>query len=123
MSQSIFFPDQFTSLNDYISAERGNKYQAAVIKRSETQRVQICAMQAGLRPVQHYPVALTFTWIRKNRRSDPDNIVAAKKYILDGLVRAGVLRDDGWDEIVRFTDIWEIDRDHPGVKVSIEEVI
>ena len=46
--------------------------------------------------------------------------MVAKKYILDGLIIAGLLKKDGWNEIAGFTDTWEVGE--PGVWVEVREV-
>ena len=39
------------------------------------------------------PVDVTCTWITKDLRKDLDNVSAGIKFVLDGLVQAGILRD------------------------------
>ena len=65
----------------------------------------------------------TFTWYRKNRRNDPDNIQVGTKYIFDGLVKAGILKNDGWNEINSITHKFEVDKDNPRVEIDITEVV
>jgi hypothetical protein len=43
----------------------------------------------------------------------------AAKYILDGLVEAGVLLDDDWGQIEGFTDQFGIDSKHPRIEVEL----
>jgi len=63
-----------------------------------------------------------FEWKERDRRRDPDNIAAAgRKLILDGLVLAGVLPDDGWNHVLGWTDRFEVDRERPGVLVELFE--
>jgi Holliday junction resolvase RusA-like endonuclease len=68
------------------------------------------------------PVDIDNYWFERNRRRDKDNIAFAKKFLLDGLVKAGVLADDGWDEINDIRDRFAIDPKHPRVEVIIREV-
>ena len=101
MSQ-IIIDYRFTSLNDYISAERTNRHIAAKIKRDETEIARVVAKEKldnGFPAVKVYPVDVTFLWFRKDARTDPDNIAFGEKFILDGLVLAGVLKGDGWYQI------------------------
>ena len=88
---------RFTSLNDYIDAERIHRQRAAVIKRDETRVAHFSAISAGR--IDAYPVQVIFHWHRQDSRTDPDNIAFGEKFVLDGLVKAGVLRNDGWKEI------------------------
>lgn len=88
---------RFTSLNDYIRAERGNRHVAAKVKKEETEAARLHVLDR--QPIRAYPVIVSFTWHRKNKRTDPDNIAFAVKFVLDGFVRAGLLRGDTWDDI------------------------
>ena len=104
------------SLNEHDKANRANRYVGASMKKTYTDGVfwdcRAQKLEAILRPV-----AIVCTWYRTNKRSDPDNICFAKKYILDGLVKAGILMDDGWDEIKRFEDHFRIGKED---KVIVE---
>jgi hypothetical protein len=59
-------------------------------------------------------VRLRFEWhepkpSRTARLRDPDNISSGgRKIILDGLVQAGVIPDDGWDVVRGWEDHFEI---------------
>lgn len=90
---------EFETLNPYINAERTNKFMAAKIKKVETERVML--QSRLMPPVTDYPVIIHFEFMRENSKSDPDNVDFAKKFILDGLVKAGVLRNDTCKEIAR----------------------
>jgi len=117
---AFFIPGEFTQLNDYIRVERGSMHGAADIKQAETLRAY--AACDGLPSPASYPVTVTLTWFREDRRTDPDNIGFAVKFVLDGLVKAGVLRDDGMDEIESITHRYRIDKSNPGVAVLISSL-
>ena len=73
-------------------------------------RRQLCPIRSGR-------VHLSFVWFCRNRRKDPDNISSAgRKIILDGLVSAGILQNDGW----KFSDSFEVGRDQPREVVMME---
>lgn len=63
---------------------------------------------------------LTFRWIEPNRNRDLDNVCFAKKFILDALVRNGVIETDGWRGVEGFTDKFDVDPDFPRIEVTIE---
>ena len=44
-----------------------------------------------------------------------------RKVIQDALVKCGVLKDDGWDYVIGFTDQFFCDRNEPRIEVLIEE--
>ena len=120
MSKKFIIPGEFVSQNEYIAAERTNRYMAADIKKTETQRV---ALQTRLcDPIECYPVDLTVFWYCKNKRKDPDNIEFSIKFILDGLQASGVLVNDGWNQINSICHVFKIDKKNPRVEIFIEEL-
>jgi hypothetical protein len=114
-----WIPKRIPGRNEQERAARGHKYGAASLKKKWTRYVRNCFADAD--PVKP-PVAITCIWVEKNKRRDPDNISAAKKYILDGIVAAGVLPNDGWKQIAGLSDDFIVNKNHPGVAVIIEEV-
>lgn len=50
------------------------------------------------------PVIVNFEWHEKTKRRDADNIASAKKFILDALVKQGVLIDDSRKYVKGFFD-------------------
>ena len=118
MNVVITIQGEFCDLNTYIAALNKNRYAANEIKQTETDRV---AWQCkGLPKMNH--VQVDFDWYCSNKKKDKDNIAFGKKFILDGLVKAGVIPNDGWNNIESFTDSFNIDKDNPRVKIYIEEV-
>jgi Holliday junction resolvase RusA-like endonuclease len=110
------FDGEFTDLNNYIRAERSNRFMAAKIKKMETERVAWGVIQ----PEKVVGRAvISFDWYTKNERKDPDNVSFAKKFILDGMVGGGVLKDDTRKCIKGFVDSFFVDKDNPRVEVTI----
>jgi hypothetical protein len=115
----LIIPCELTDLNTYIQAERGNKFVAADIKKDMT---QICCLYAKrLQPITS-KVKIIITWYCKNQKKDPDGIAFAKKFILDGLVKAKVLENDGWKQVDSFEDYFKVDKDRPRVEIELNEV-
>lgn len=50
-------------------------------------------------------VILNIEWHEKSKRRDADNIASAKKFILDALVKTGVLVDDSRKYVKGFYDV------------------
>jgi len=88
----IIIPGEFTTLNQYIDKERGNRFAAAKIKKDETERAMY-AMR-GCEAARIYPVRIMFSWYTADLRTDTDNISFAQKFILDAMVKAGILEND-----------------------------
>ena len=97
-----------TTLNTYINAERGNKYVAAKIKKEETEKVAWECKAQKLKPVKG-EVWLSFYWYVKNKRRDADNIAFSKKFIIDGLVKGGIIKNDNLKVVVGFNDEFIMD--------------
>jgi len=110
------------NLNDYITAERSNKYAGAKMKK-EWEAVVMHEARA-LRGVQfEKPVYMLYRWFEPSRRRDKDNISSfGRKVIQDALVRCGVLQNDGWANIDGFADEFYVDKKNPRIEVKIWEV-
>lgn len=92
MGNTIRIYCDFVYLNEYINTERRNKYAAAKIKDNLTNEV---AFQCELKRLEkpQGKVDMIFKWHVKGRH-DSDNIAFAKKFVLDGMVQAGLLEND-----------------------------
>lgn len=118
----LVIPGPLPGLNEYIAAERSNRQLGAKMKRSAQRVVEVCAKKQlrGFRPV--CPVRMKYVWYERNRRRDKDNVSSfGRKVIQDGLVKTGVLANDGWAQIEGFSDEFRVDAKRPRVEVEIEE--
>lgn len=120
MTATFVIADRMAGLNEYTRKERGNKFQGAAMKRRETERAAWSAIAAH---VPHFakPVSVAIEWHEPNRRRDLDNVAFAKKFILDGLVQAGVLANDDPSHVVALSDTFHVDREHPRIVVTITD--
>lgn len=110
-------------LNEYIAAERTNKYAAAKIKKDAEALIE-CAIKECLDGVHfNKPVIMHYTWYEENKKRDKDNISFAKKFIQDALVKCGIIDNDGWKDIDGFSDKFDIDKENPRIEIVFEEVI
>lgn len=89
---------RFATLNEHDSANRTNRFIGAKLKKDMTEMAQ---MQLNGKQKITKPCFLSFYWYISNR-SDPDNIRFAAKYILDGMVKSGVLQNDNQTWILGF---------------------
>jgi len=119
MSQKFTIHGRLPSLNEYINAERTNRYKAAKLKKDLQERIGAEIRAANIKPVQ-VSVTLVYTFYEANRRRDKDNIAAvAHKFVQDSLVNEGIIFDDGWDYITRFYDEFYIDKENPRIEVEL----
>lgn len=115
----LLIEGELTALNEFINAERRNRYIAAKIKKDETGYCQDVAEKSELKLQEtDFPCALIITWYVKNKRKDADNIAFAKKFILDGLVEAGVLPNDNRKYVQGFIDIVKEDKEHQRIEIT-----
>lgn len=59
------------------------------------------------------------TWYVVNRKKNKDNIMAGQKFIFDGLQSAGIIVNDGWDQLGDVTHKFQVDKVNPRVEVDI----
>lgn len=102
---TIFFEREFPGLNEHIAEERKNRFKGGKLKKQETEWVKYTSQSLKIPPILHYPVQVRFSWYIRNKKKDLDNIIFAKKYILDGLVEAGVLKGDSQKYINFISDV------------------
>lgn len=122
MEYELTIPGRLTGLNEYIADERTNRYKAAKLKR-KNEDIIATAIKQQLRGIEvKSPVEMHYLWVEPDRRRDRDNIAFAKKFVQDALVNAGVLRDDGWNHVVGFSDRFGVDKINPRIEVLIKEV-
>lgn len=83
-------PHRLVRLNEYINAERSNKYAAAKIKKDMT---NLCGYYVPNIKVDK-PIKINFVWTVKNYGNDPDNVSMGAKFVLDAMVRKGMIPRD-----------------------------
>ena len=109
------------SLNEYCKAERTGYHCANNMKKSCQRAVEADIRRFKLKPIKH-PVKILYRFYEPNRRRDKDNIAGvAHKFIQDALVNAGILKDDGWDYVIGFSDEFYLDRKNPRIEVYLHE--
>lgn len=86
------FPPTLNELN------RMHYFQRAKLKEKWEGIVSAACFEYGAYPVAKARVTLEFCFPDKRRR-DPDNYSFSAKFLLDGLVKAGVLTDDSFEQI------------------------
>ena len=111
----LFIDYDFINWNEYIKIERGNLYAANNIKQAE--KAYIC-YTCKKKYEGAYPVTLTIKPHFKDKKSDLDNY--RLKGLIDGLVSAGVIKNDNLNCIDKIIVIPVFDGAR-GVEVEIEE--
>jgi len=122
-SLSFTIKGNLTSLNKYINAERTNRFAAAKIKETETNIVTYSTMKYRniINPDLLYDFEIV--WYTENNKEDADNIYFTKKYILDGLVTAKILSNDGRKNVRHINCKIFTDSKNPRIEVIIKLAI
>lgn len=122
MKYKFVVSGRLNNLNDYTNACRTHQQKGGQMKRKNEQKVLQTIYEQLPRVRIEKPVTIAYTWYEKDRRRDLDNVSSfGRKVIQDALVKAGVLRNDGWKEIRGFSDRFAVDADNPRIEVEIEE--
>lgn len=118
MNQTITIPGELPSLNAVLAGAKRHWSGYASLKKAQTNKVAWIA-KGQLTPVDG-PVDLVFRWTTKNRKVDPDNVSHGAKYLIDGLVAAGILPDDGRKTIRSLTHHFpDPDPTSPRVEINL----
>ena len=113
----IFIPYEVPNWNKYIDAERTSKYIANNIKQQEKQIVRL--LTRGKKYTGNYPVEVIVRPHYNAYRQDLDNF--RYKGLLDGLVTAGVLKNDNLRHIQRIV-IEPVFDDKKCIDIEIKEL-
>lgn len=117
-------------MNEIIAANRSHWARGAKQKKAWTQAVVLMirtARATGDLPHRtlRSPVAIRFSWVeaKKSRQKmrDPDNIMAAQKFILDAMVAEKVIANDRLEDICAIQHDWTIG-EGPGCSVEVVEL-
>jgi len=108
-------PGELPDMNTIVKKSKSHYMAYSNMKKDYTALVQ---MSAGNLPKVE-KADFEITWYCKDRRKDKDNIMAGQKFIYDGLVKAGVLANDGWAQIGNITNKFEVSKENPRVEVKI----
>lgn len=117
---SIWIPVIFPSRNKAEIAARSSKFAGASLKKKYT---ALAALFIGARiprswiPLNHYSVS--FLWVCKDERHDPDNVMSGMKYVLDGMVAAGLVAGDRWKNVLRIENRFAVCKSNPGVQIDV----
>lgn len=104
-------------LNEHDNANRVNRFAGANLKSTMTTMVAVQLLTA---PAITAPCYVTFHW-KYSSKHDFDNIRFACKYVLDGMVKAGVLPNDNqtWIRGFRGDYFEKVPKGEEGVVVEI----
>lgn len=98
MNQQFEIPFGLPGMNQVNAANRTNPYVGAKLKRDVDAGICTVIRAAGIQPVR-FPCIVHMTFMEPGRR-DADNVESAKKFILDALVKSGVIVNDNPKHVI-----------------------
>jgi len=112
------------TLNQYIAAMNKSRYAGAGFKKKNTGIVSMVtrsAMNINCDHAELYDQRCHFviTYYCKDKRTDKDNTAFAKKFIFDGMVQSGLIKNDGWQNVDGWTELFKIDKINPRVEICV----
>ena len=117
-----FFVPRLPGMNEIIGAASKNRYAYAAMKKTWTERVAMRIMLEKQGKLSFNRVTVLCEWKEPNNRRDPDNCFAAVKFILDGMVKAGLIKQDSRKYIDGIAHKFgNNDKENPGVWVQVIE--
>lgn len=105
MKQTLKIYEKLPSLNELIDMAKKNRYSCG--KWTKEWHNTICKYIIASRLKKMDQAKFDFIWIEtdKGQGRDKDNISSlGKKFIFDALVKARILKDDGWDDVISWSD-------------------
>ena len=103
------------TINKYIS--RTNRWEYQADKKKIHELVKLATI--GYNPkIKKCELEIVY-YFKDRRRHDPSNY---DKMLLDGLVEAGIIEDDNYGVIQKFTTIGKYDKENPRTEIFIKEV-
>lgn len=89
--------EKLPSLNEYVNANRTNKFKGYAFKRKVQGNIcgyiTVAKNQGTLRPIKK-PCEIYMDFTEKTHRRDVDNIQSSQKFILDAMVESKILPND-----------------------------
>lgn len=122
MNKLFTIKGQLSGTNEINKANRGNRFKGAGLKHSE-QEVVIWSIRE--QKPQTLPETLhdfEIKFYEPNNRRDADNVYSAIKVILDGMVKAHVLKEDGRRYVRHIKNEIYTDKVHPRIEIYAKEV-
>ncbi len=124
--QTFYVNQRLDGLNEVINEARTHWSRGRDHKKAQQEIVEWAILNAkknkGLHPVSG-PFHLQLHFSEPNTARDPDNIVSAKKFILDALQTMKIIPNDNQKYVLSFTESWGIEeKDKPvGVYITLIE--
>ena len=118
MVVEFVIPGSLPTMNEIIAKSKQHPKSYSRMKKDFTALVMIHARNLPKVGKSDFVI----TWYCKDKRKDPDNLIAGQKFIFDGLTKVGVMTNDGWSEVGNIAHRFEVDKAKPRIEVKIYEL-
>ena len=116
---------KLNGLNEYVNACRTNVHAGKHMKRTNQAVVRMALLKArgkrSMPKMTKYPCSLNITWYEPDNRRDVDNITFGVKFVLDELVKLGVIKNDYSKYVSEIHNTVLVDKHNPRIEVEIKE--
>lgn len=123
MNINFTIPGRLPSLNEFLDSTKRHKrgyYAGNDMKRTWEQIIAAYIPRKAKGLKIDKLCVVSFKFYEPNNKRDPDNISAvARKFILDTLVKTGVLKDDSRKYVKGLKDEYYTDKKNPRIEVTI----
>jgi Holliday junction resolvase RusA-like endonuclease len=120
MFEKLIIPGELPGLNKIIADSKRHWTKYASEKKKLTENIAVLA-RSQIKG-KYKKIDILFYWFCKSKKRDKDNIIAGQKFVIDALVKAGIIENDGWEQIRDIFHSFDVDKKYPRVEVSIKEV-
>lgn len=120
-AQTLIIKGSLPGRNEAENAARTHWDVARKLKKDNTELVAWECLAQRIKPIQGQ-ARVEVTFFEKDLKRDADNVIGGLKYILDGLVNAGVIRNDTRKLVKLYIMPVELDRQNPRIEVKLSEV-
>ncbi|MDO5293342.1 MAG: hypothetical protein Q4F05_11390 [bacterium] len=123
MQYKFTIDGRLPGLNEYIAAMNSNRHKGNEMKQ-QSQELIIWHLRHQLRGTCiNKPINIEYCFCEPNMKRDKDNISGfSHKVIQDALVEARIIANDGWKQIIGFSDSFAVDKNNPRIEVTLTEV-
>lgn len=115
--QRLWIPGKLPGLNQLLGKHH-HAYNRT--KRALAEEIHLLARAQGFRALEK--AHFLFVHHERARNRDPDNFCGGvQKIVLDALVEAKLLPQDGWKNVLSLSHSWLLDPKKPGIEVFADQ--
>ena len=124
MTQTFIIDGELADFNKYVNACRGHYAKGNRFKQEQDDIVVAYIRKGKVKPMDG-PIEVGISWIEGRRRGgklrDVDGIAAATKFILDAIVKCGIIPDDNPRIVRNVYHYYKFNADNPHIEVTLME--